>query len=332
MECSIWYSPYTLSSKAPLNARSPQMLRHGALLRVEQAGKVGFADCHPWPELGDLPLEQQLQKLAQHENTSLTTQSVFLAGLDALFRDKQKSAFEGLHIPPSHFLIPDLFQQDKAELEKFVTDGGRTFKCKVGRDLLAERVELEKITERFAGQDVLLRLDSNCMSDEFSCHRFMKQASECLAGMIDFWEDPFPYVAEAWEKFSDTHGVFLARDQGVKLSELKAVDVLVLKPAVQAIQAQLENLQRLKKRVCITSYLDHPLGQMSAAFVAARAQKVLGKKLEVCGLLSHSAYEANEFSECLRSAGDQLLPPSGTGFGFDELLEKQDWKKLCLCQ
>lgn len=328
MECSIWYAPYTLIPKAALNARVPQIARHGALLRVEEEGKgVGFADCHPWSELGDLPLDQQLQKLAKRECTPLTLQSLFFAGLDASFRKQQKSAFENLVIPPSHFLIPDLFAQDKVELERFVADGGKAFKCKVGRDLLAERVELEKLAEQFSQQEVLLRLDSNFVSDEFSCHRFMKQASETLVGMIDFWEDPFPYDAQAWGNFSETHGLFLARDRDVKLNELQGVDVLVLKPAVQNFSP--EKLSTLRKRVVITSYLDHPLGQVSAAFFAARAQKILGRKLDTCGLLSHTAYELNEFSACLKTRGPHLLPPSGTGFGFDELLAKQEWKQLC---
>lgn len=328
MECSIWYAPYTLIPKAALNAKTPQVPRNGALLRIEEEGKgVGFADCHPWPELGDLPLDQQLQKLAKRECTALTLQSLFFAGLDASFRRKQQSAFENVTIPPSHFLIPDLFTQDKTELEKFVAEGGKVFKCKVGRDLLAERVELEKLAEQFSQQEALIRLDSNLVGDEFSCHRLMKQANERLVGMIDFWEDPFPYDAQAWSHFSEAHGIFLARDRDLKSTELQGVDVLVLKPAVQNISP--EQLLALRKRVVMTSYLDHPLGQLSAAFVAARSQKVLGRKLDVCGLLSHIAYETNEFSACLQMRGPQLVPPAGTGFGFDELLEKQEWKKLC---
>ena len=53
----MWFCEYALSER-----------RRGALIRVGS----GFADFHPWPELGDEPLETQLAKLARGETTPLT--------------------------------------------------------------------------------------------------------------------------------------------------------------------------------------------------------------------------------------------------------------------
>jgi O-succinylbenzoate synthase len=47
-----------------------------------------------------------------------------------------------------------------------------------------------------------------------------------------------------------------------------------------------------------------------------------------CGLFTHVLYEPNEFIEAIRCDGARLLPPSGTGIGFDGLLERLPWKRL----
>src|SRR5687768_6861088 len=74
-------------------------IREGALLRVDD----GFADVHPWPELGDLPLDSQLALLVRGEITPLTAASVRLARLDGDARRRGISLFEGLTIPLSHW-------------------------------------------------------------------------------------------------------------------------------------------------------------------------------------------------------------------------------------
>ena len=54
---SIWYWPYELTPKRRLSAIAADAPRQGALVRIED----GFADVHPWPELGDEPLDGQLE-------------------------------------------------------------------------------------------------------------------------------------------------------------------------------------------------------------------------------------------------------------------------------
>ena len=53
------------------------VVREGALLRVND----GFADVHPWPTLGDAPLDEQLALLARGELTPLTRASLRCAAL-----------------------------------------------------------------------------------------------------------------------------------------------------------------------------------------------------------------------------------------------------------
>ena len=57
----MWISRYTLKPKRALSAIAREGVREGALIRVGD----GFEDMHPWPELGDEPLDGQLKRLAR---------------------------------------------------------------------------------------------------------------------------------------------------------------------------------------------------------------------------------------------------------------------------
>src|SRR5205814_8754121 len=126
---------------------------------------------------------------------------------------------------------------------------------------------------------------------------------------IDFVEDPCPYDAATWRALHDRTGLRFALDREVAD---EGVDVLVVKPAIQ-------EMPETKKEIVITSYMDHPVGQFGAAYIAAmHAERVSPR----CGLFTHVLYERNAFSEMIRSEGPRLLPPEGTGVGFDPLLER----------
>ena len=93
------------------------------------------------------------------------------------------------------------------------------------------------------------------------------------------------------------------------------MDVLVVKPALQ-------DIPRTEKEIVITSYMDHPIGQFFAAYEAAR----YGRGTH--GLFTHVLYEPDQFIDAVRADGARLLPPPGTGLGFDGLLENLPWRKL----
>jgi O-succinylbenzoate synthase len=69
--------------------------------------------------------------------------------------------------------------------------------------------------------------------------------------------------------------------------------------------------------------MDHPVGQFFAAYVAA-THDVSAR----CGLMTHVLYESDPFIERMERDGARLLPPRGTGIGFDDLLEALPWKPL----
>jgi O-succinylbenzoate synthase len=279
----IWYAPYELIAKRALNARATELRRRGALIRVGD----GFADVHPWPELGDAPLEEQLALLARGETTPLTRASLRFAELEGAARAEGRWLFENVTIPESHWPGAD------------APAGFDTVKIKCGVDFDAASLP----------RGVRVRLDFNATLDAETFARI----AATLPDAVEFVEDPCPYDATVWRALRATTGVRLALDRG---DAVEGVDVLVVKPAVQ-------ELPRAEREVVITSYMDHPLGQLAAAYVAAQSATS-----DRCGLVTHLLYEANAFSERLQIDGARLVAPRGSGFGFDELLEAQPWRKL----
>ena len=273
MDCYFWR--YELVPKRRLSAIAGR--RVGALIRIGD----GFADVHPWPELGDEPLDSQLSLLARGVTTPLTARSLHFAALDGAGRAATRNLFDGLTIPPSHW--PG-------------ADPPATFD-------VVKLKSIEQIPDR-----VRLRIDFNATltADEFLALRLPSER-------IEFVEDPCPYDAATWSLIRERTGLRLALDRCVAED---GVDVLVVKPAIQ-------EMPQTSREIVVTSYMDHAIGQMFAAHFAASHH--IGN---VCGLFTHVLYEPDPFFERIRAEGPRLLAPSGTGIGFDDLLESLPWKKL----
>jgi O-succinylbenzoate synthase len=274
----MWFWRYTLMPRRALSALADARPREGALLRVGD----GFADVHPWPELGDAPLDEQLARLARGETTPLTARSLYFARVDAEARADGRSLFEGLTIPRSHWPGPDPpFDFDTVKLK-----------------------DIDQIPPK-----VRLRIDFN---GRLRPEEFIYMAEALPRERVDFVEDPCPYDGPTWSALRQSTGLRLALDRGVAE---EGVDVLVVKPAVQ-------EWPETAKEIVVTSYMDHPVGQLCATYVAAIHD------VGVCGLFTHVLYEPNEFIERVHADGARLLPPKGTGIGFDDLLEALPWKRL----
>ena len=269
---------YTLVPRRALSPLAGARPREGALIRVGD----GVADVHPWPELGDAPLDEQLALLARDRTTPLTARSLACAALDARARVAGRSLFDGLTIPRSHW------PGDDPPVE-------------------FDTVKLKSIDR--IPPDVWLRIDFNA---QLTPEQFIYMAEALPRDRVDFVEDPCPYDAGTWSALRETTGLRLALDRSVAED---GVDVLVVKPAVQEMPST-------SKEIVITSYMDHPVGQFFAAYVAA--QRGRGTH----GLFTHVLYEPEAFIESIRADGARLLPPEGTGIGFDELLESLPWTRL----
>jgi O-succinylbenzoate synthase len=263
----LWFVRYQLTPRRRLSAIARSGAREGALLRTDD----GFADVHPWPELGDAPLDEQLALLARGETTALTAASLRLATLDGDARRRGVSLFDGLTIPQSHWPGDD------------PPEGFDTIKLKGAASLPPETVRVARTLPR---------------------------------ERVDFLEDPCPYDEAAWRMLREETGLRLAFDRQPSAAR-PVCDVLVVKPALQTEWPAFDG------EIVVTSYMDHAVGQFGAAYVAATHDVS-----DRCGLFTHVLYEPDPFIERVRAEGARLLPPAGTGLGFDELLEALPWRRL----
>jgi o-succinylbenzoate synthase len=261
----MWIWRYTLKPRRALSALAGARPREGALLRAGD----GFADVHPWPELGDAPLDEQLALLARGETTALTRRSLWFAS------QWRRDLFDGLTIPRSHWPGAD------------PPEGFDTVKIKMPGGVLPDGYRL--------------RLDFNNDGDAFA-----RVAPALPRERIDFVEDPCPYDPAKWRSLRAQTGLRFALDRHVATD---AVDVLVVKPAVQ-------DVPKADIPIIITSYMDHPIGQLHAAYVAANSR-------ETCGLVTHVLYESDPFIERMQIKDARLIPPD-----FTDLLEALPWKRL----
>jgi len=302
----IYYWEYALQPRAALNASSGTEPRRGALIRVGE----GHGCIHPWPELGDDPLEVQLRLLAKGVETPLITG----ARECALYDGEMRKRGVGLQqpIPGSHWLVRPGDDPGFAREEGF-----RIAKIKGTRDSATTRSEMRRWIE--AGFAV--RLDYNECLKPGGFLEFWRQLSDEEIEAIDFVEDPEEYSEDGWSQLRAA-GIKIGvdRDGG---SRWQPGDVLVVKPARPDSDLSGES------RFLMTSYMDHAIGQMWAAHKAATIYEgELSFQKLACGLLTHRCYDDDDFFERLCTDGPRLLPVRGTGLGFDDLLEKLPWKRL----
>jgi o-succinylbenzoate synthase len=299
---------YELQAAHSLNARSERRVFPGALLRYQ--GGVGCL--HPWPELGDATLESQLNLLAAGGTTSKIQRALDCCVIDGAARRAGQSLFLGKSIPLSHatFTAPPT----KEQIQLKAAAGFTAAKCKL------RPTDLHDVQIFSAAMESSLRwrFDANESCSAEAIQDWCARLPDTFRERIDFIEDPCPYDETVWQQLSETTGVPLALDRAAAPeAEENGFTFVIWKPAVEAKPAI------RSKRIIATSYMDHAIGQMFAAYEAAR----LGIS-EVCGLHTHELFAADAFFAELKSQGPQLIAPQGTGLGFDHLLAALPWNPL----
>lgn len=287
---------------------------------------TGFADVHPWPELGDPPLDLQLNALSAGKASTLVARSLAFARVDAAARSARQSLFENLRLPESHYLTTNASQTDA--MHDAVMRGFKVIKIKVGRNPVNDAAMLERLSAELPIH-IRLRLDANEAFDRSELKAFMAPRPRAFLERVDFFEDPCCYDADIWAAVERDYGVRLALDRrSSDIATLSGFSTVIIKPAVQDPFPIVEVARRRGLRVAVTSYLDHPVGQLHAAWMHASIDHDMPGLLDVGGFLSHVAYEITPYSEAFPCDGPQLTRPQGTGFGFDDLLEREPWRRL----
>jgi o-succinylbenzoate synthase len=325
---------YELIPKASIGSVALPSPRKGALLKIYFDDETcGYSDCFCWPELGDLPLEDQLQLLREGKLTDLTSQSLAFARLDAQARKEKVSLWEGLQIPKSHFLLTDVKQLNSHCLRSVAQSGFSTLKVKCGAKIEQDAQILLQWKDLLDDLNLKLRLDFNSSLSFLKANEFLKSLGP-VRSSIDFIEDICEYDSRSWYELQDRWQVRLALDRMPNQKNFQpekgSFSVWILKPAIQNPEWIVLQAQKLETSLVVTSYLGHPWSQLCAAWVAAKLYSH-GNSIQVesCGLLSHSVYQNWDTFPLLETNGPELIVPvglnSGTGLGWDSYWRDIQW-------
>lgn len=311
-------SRYRLKSRGYLNAITSRRQFDGALIRCGD----GFGCIHPWPELGDPPLEKCLADLQGERRWPIVRRALRCAEYDAAARSLEESLFEEMEVPESH---ATLATGDLAEISRAAEAGFKIVKLKMGRQPDKESALLEAAVGEFP--HLRWRLDFNEVLDAAAITEFLTKLTESVRAAIDFVEDPCPFSETTWRDIYRQTRVPLAVDREAA-PHREAAQITVIKPAVDEPYLLGEAALAHRQRVVVTSYMDHPFGQAFAAWEAARLELQLPGLVGVCGLQTHHLFEPDHFTAALGSWSPVFTVPAGTGLGFDDYLESLPWTRL----
>lgn len=338
---SIEFSKYKLKPINTLNAKSKSInYKEGYLLKIvfKNFG-IGYSDYFIWENFGDISLISQIELLKKGINNVHILKSIYFASIDAKYRAINKNIFNNIILPKNHFTCVNYNELNFNFIEKLKSDGFSIIKLKCGISINEEISFINKISPILKNNNMSLRLDFNlCLSfDEYI--NFLSMIDLNIEN-INFIEDPIEHNYNNWKKIKNIYSnIKLAADKInnkflieciSKNKKLKILDYLVVKPAVQDIRIFSNNKFNIKKNeIIFTSYMDHPIGQLSALYEAALFYKINFQNTQDCGFITHTLYEKNSYSEALSIVDAKLIPSlDGTGFGYNNLLENENWKRI----
>ena len=291
----VFFSEFKLESEFFWNSQTQSKTRDGVLLKVQFENLIGYSCYNPWPELGDETLQEGLKK----QSTNLFQQALYWANVDAKARAENQCLRNFIKPLKNHQLIQDLRGKAKSDFT--------VYKIKMGRDLKTEGEFLEK---HFSGQKLRLDFNGKMSFQEFS--QWWNQLSAKIKNQVDFLEDPFdPSMASSP----------LGLDNPLWAWDFHQVEnphTVIVKPT--------RDLCSKGQRQIFTHSFDHPIGVVISHYAASQ---VPGSEQETHGLFYQNIH-CNDGSEkeFQYEKNQMLIPRTGTGFGFDELLKEFVWKAL----
>ncbi len=316
----MFYYEYSLTACGPLNAKAAEVCRKGALIKTDEGG---YGCIQPWPELGDACLEDELTALKAGLPLALGFCALECAKADAQARAAGVSLFEGLSIPHSHATLPACVSPSTVRMMDM--KGFTAGKIKASSNLVAAKERLTMLASMVPSWR--WRLDFNESLNDNEALEFWRSLPDFLKNKIDFIEDPCPFTLNGWERLVDA-GIPLALDVG---SDVRRQPVITSDlPIIRIVKPARETTPKdLSQPPVFTTVMDHPVGQLWAAYQAANYYKdALPKEIPLCGLCTHLLFEPDPFIDKLGGINTRLTPPGGTGLGFDEMLAALPWKEL----
>ena len=313
-----------------LKPKDPQpVARKGAILKVVwDEEKIGFADLHPWPEFGDLELEEHLALLRQMKLTNLAEQAIWLASIDAKGRQEKRNIYDNQLLLKNNALLLRINPATVELLDPLAKAGFARVKVKVG---IEPEDEIEMINRAALTHNMKIRMDFNSRLTWNSFEKYVNALTPQAKRQIEYFEDPFPYDAEMW-KLARTI-IPLAIDWELKKIPIEQeapveADFLIIKPTHDDVNARVDQCVKWKKKMVVTSHMGHPLGVLQCAYVAQDLAKRFPDMMLDPGCLTFDVFEPNEFSSLLNIQGPFIKKVGGWGIGFDFILKSQKWNLL----
>lgn len=329
MNIKVAYSPYQLRAQSALNALAYTEVREGILLKIQwpDDSRVGYADLHPWPELGDASLENQLSDLRMGKMSTQIEQCVWLADRDAKLRQEKKSIFDVGSPVKNNYLITNFEQATPGFLDHVQKDQFAILKVKVGRSLKAEA----EFICRAASRGFRLRLDFNGAGSLETLQQFFGMLDPVAKNAIEYVEDPFPYDFKEWSQAQKLLPLALDNQfTRVDWGNLRQApfSTLIVKPAKMDIGKSVQLCQLFQLKATVTSYMDHPVGMMHALGVAMSLKKDYPEMMNESGCMTQNLFQMESFAAEISNEGPYITRNSGTGIGFDQLLESSKWYQV----
>jgi O-succinylbenzoate synthase len=323
------FKKYVLNPLSELNAQSNQNPREGALLKIEwPGGMIGYADLHPWPELGDIALGKQLGDLESGKISTQLERSVWFAHRDALARKADVSLWSQVPRIKNNFLLSDVSKAGDETLDQARMSGFSTIKIKVGRDFEREKHVILRILRN---GNFMLRIDCNGSLRWQDFETFFSGVEKSYRARLDYVEDPFTYDERMYREARVLVRVAVDRffskidfDQ----KEAPPVDHLILKPAIQDVESFMRKVDKWRIPVTVTSYMDHPVGMVHAAILAGELKKKYQQLIGTSGCLHHHLYQKDVYQAELIMQGPYIQKVGGKGVGFDFLFHQETWSPL----
>ena len=300
----IFFSEFKLESEMFWNNQTSSKFRDGVLLKFQfDKNLVGYSCYNPWPELGDETWQIGLQQFKKGQNNSLLAQACYWADVDARARAEKICLRETIKPLKNHFLVQEL-KKDLVLPKDF-----SFLKVKMGRHLGKETELLKDFT------NYCLRLDFNGKLSFQEFNAWWSSLPHSIKEVVDFIEDPFD-PSTASEK--DLNNSLWAWD--FHKDKISNPQTIVVKPT-----RSLKSYSNKPRRIFTHSF-DHPLGVVISHYAASQE---LRSEQEIHGLL-YRGVKSSDHSEkdFTYEQNKMMINKTGTGFGFDDLLEACDWTKL----
>lgn len=327
----ILISKYQITPRSSLNSlvTTSKKARDGALLKIQwMDGRIGYADLHPWPELGDDTLEEQLSDLKKGRISSQLEQSIWCADQDSKLRESKKNIFEVGAKVSNNFTLSDYKSAPDGMLDEIRKADFKTIKMKAGLNLEEEA----NFVARMASANFKVRLDFNAALSFQSFHKFLGLLTPRAKMAIEYIEDPFQFDAQQWTKASELIPLALDREvTRVKWDELPAVlpfQYLILKPAKDDVDKTVQKAIQHRLKVTVTSNMDHAVGVLHALAVAMKLQKDFPSMMCEAGCLTQNLFQLNECSAAINTSGPFFQKTQGYGIGLEKELNAVSWQAL----